>query len=202
VLVDVEGLVSAPWNYKRPNPDMIEKLAASIQHDASAGVMAVREIDGGRLEVIDGNHRLEAIKRLGWQQALVENFGAISKAQAVLIAQRRNAQWFEDDLPALSRLMRDVVIPELSLDEIEGMMPQDRRSLDQLLALADFDWDSIPERPAQKDGLSFQFDESLREMWDRWNVIALGRLGETASRSQVLAEALKDAIAHAIGQEV
>ena len=61
----------------------------SIEEDKSVGVLAVREIDG-KFEVIDGNHRLEALIRMKWKKVPCENFGQITKAKAITIARRRN----------------------------------------------------------------------------------------------------------------
>jgi len=100
-------------------------------------VFAVRELEDGDLEVMDGNHRLEALEQLGWSEIVVESFGPISKAEAILIARRRNHAWFEDDNVRLSRAIKDDVLPEISLDEMLEFMPDTRESLQGLIDLAD-----------------------------------------------------------------
>jgi len=185
-------LKPAPWNYKEPgSPEMLARLVASIQRDASAGVLAVREMEDGSLEVIDGNHRLEAVRTLGWAEVPVENFGPISQAAAVVLAQRRNFQWYADDATKLALLMKEVVLPTISLDELEVFMPQGRAALENLARMTDFDWDSMPDR--QSEGLSFAMTPALKELWDRWYSYATGQMAAN-SKSDALALALQVAL--------
>ena len=76
-----------------------------------------------KYEVMDGNHRLEALKQLGWKKIAVENFGPISIAKAITIARRRNHSWFEDNLFKLGELYREHVIPEFGVDELAKILP-------------------------------------------------------------------------------
>jgi len=147
VIIDVDliKLIPADWNYKEAGEEeQIVKLINSIKRDNSYGVPAVREIKNrNRLlyEVIDGNHRLEALRRLAIKTVTVENFGRITKAQAVLIAKRRNTQWFKDDQLKYATLFRDIVFPEISIDEMVPFMPDTKEDIENISKLLDFDWD-------------------------------------------------------------
>lgn len=148
--MDIDKVIKAEWNYKTDGSDeQIEKLMNSIKFDHSAGVLAVRKLKSGDYEVIDGNHRLEALKRLGWKSIPVENFGAISKAKAVTIARRRNHSWFEDDLFKLGTLYKDVVMPELGRNILDEILP-DAEDLDNIINLGSFEWQA-PEKKAKTE---------------------------------------------------
>lgn len=144
VEIPIKLLIKAGWNYKTEGtPEQVAKIAASIKHDSSAGVMAVREIikkNRSYYEVIDGNHRLQAIKLLKWEKAHCENFGAITQAQAILIARRRNHVWFQDDVLKYAELFKSVVLPEYSFDDLEAFMPETREEMEHYAKLLDFDW--------------------------------------------------------------
>jgi len=142
VNIPIDQLLPAEWNYKLPaTEEQLKKLSRSIKHDGSAGVLAVREVDGG-YEVMDGNHRLQVIQEQGWEEVPCENFGIISKAEAITIARRRNWQWFPDDVIILSELIADVVIPEIPIVDLAQFMPDDEAELRAMADLAqDFDWD-------------------------------------------------------------
>lgn len=132
-LIELSRLYPAPWNYKQDafTTEDKQRFVQSILRDASCGVLAVRirEEDETTFEVIDGNHRLAAIKELGWTHAPVENFGTLPLADAILLAKRRNTQWFADDLVKLSELYTNVVLPTYNMDELVSFMPDSREVL-------------------------------------------------------------------------
>ena len=153
--INMEDLIKADWNYKTDGSEkQISKLMNSIDEDKSIGVLAVREIEKEKFEVIDGNHRLEAIKRLGWEKVPCENFGTISKAKAITIARRRNHKWFEDDVLKYAELFSKDVLSEFSIDDLEAFMPDTREEMENQQKLLDFNWDDF-------DG-DFKYDEDLK----------------------------------------
>ena len=138
--LNLSEIDKAPWNYKDPGTDEeIQKLMNSIERDKSAGVLVVRKKADGRWESIDGNHRHEALLRLvekGWPaEVWVEDFTGVSDAEAVLISKRRNTDWFETDIAKLSDLYRDVVLPEIPIEDLSGFM---KESEEELQAVFDF----------------------------------------------------------------
>ena len=170
--MNIDNLVKAGWNYKTDGTDeQINKLVKSIKYDDSAGILAVRKLND-KYEVIDGNHRLEALKRIGWQQIQVENFGDISKAKAIIIARRRNHVWFDDDLKAFSDLIKNDVLPEIDTDTLKEILPDTPDEIDNLVNFGNFDWEEPIEKDSKEpDGtktLTIKMDESVYQMWQDW----------------------------------
>lgn len=175
VTLSYSSLVPAAWNYKTDGtPEDIAKLAASIRHDGSAGVVAVRQLSKNKFEVIDGNHRHKAIGILAkedsrWSQVRCENFGKLTKAQAVVIAARRNKQWFADDQYKLSALLNDAK-EEYSLEGLAEIWPDSPEQLQSLLDVSKFDWESLPVQDSRdKDPvIVIKADADLLGLWQRW----------------------------------
>lgn len=190
LLVPRERLVPARWNYKHPGTDEeIQRLADSIRLDGSAGVLPVRHLDGDRLEVIDGNHRLRAIDLLGWEVVPVEDFGHVPLGEAVLLAYRRNKAWFPDDEAALGLLLREVVLPAIGREALAAAMPERIAAAEIDLAdrLAPYEWpDTPPEEPVEGElsSISISGDEDLAQAWSDF---AAGR-GDDVAFSELMLE--------------
>ena len=170
--MNIDNLVKAEWNYKTDGTEeQINKLIKSIKYDDSAGILAVRKLND-KYEVIDGNHRLEALKRIGWQQIQVENFGDIPKSKAIIIARRRNHVWFDDDLKAFSDLIKNDVLPDIDTDTLKDILPDTPDEIDNLVNFGNFDWEEPTQKePKESDGtrtLSIKIDEQVYQMWQDW----------------------------------
>lgn len=158
--VPIGDVAEAAWN---PKPDGTPaeraKLAASIKRDRSAGVLAVRRIAGGRFEVIDGNHRLQALRDIGVTDVDVEDFGAIGKNEAILISARRNHQWYEPDETTFADMIADFATPD-EMDEYVDFVP------DALLKMAD----SEATDPVYPDGhkVIVTMDPETWHQWEGW----------------------------------
>jgi len=171
--IPMNELIPAEWNYKTDGtPEQITKLAESIKHDNSAGVLAVRKVEGN-YEVIDGNHRLKAIQQIGWESVPCEDFGWISKAEAILISRRRNFQWFEDDTVKFAQLFKDFVLPDISIEEMEKFMPETREELENLEKLLVFDWDQFQRKGKDEDDelvtIKFALTPKELKLWQLWS---------------------------------
>lgn len=172
VKINIQDLVKADWNYKSDGTqEQIDKLINSINEDKSVGVLAVREIDD-KFEVIDGNHRLEALIQMKWKKVPCENFGAISKAKSITIARRRNHKWFEDDIIAYAELFRDEVLKEYSVEELEKFMPDLKEDMDNYQNMLDFDWDQYKKdfeyQEEELKSINIKVPEDTFNIWLKW----------------------------------
>lgn len=170
--LEIDKLIKAEWNYKTDGTEeQIQKLMKSIEYDDSAGILAVRKLND-KYEVIDGNHRLEALRRLGWKSIQVENFGDLPKSKAIVISRRRNHVWFDDDLKAFSDLIKNDVLPEIDTETLKEILPDTPDEIDNLINFGNFEW----EEPTQKehndaDGtktITVKVDQSVYEIWQQW----------------------------------
>jgi site-specific DNA-methyltransferase (adenine-specific) len=160
----VEQLRIADWNYKtgQVSAEKRERFRNSIKQDSSAGVLAVRELEDGSYEVIDGNHRLEEIIALGWETIHCENFGKISQARAVLISRRRNASWFTDDQRRIDNLMQNIVNPEIPIEEYANYMPDDLQEYKKELGMTEKDTEAQIDKAQE---LLAKWQVKLGQVW-------------------------------------
>ena len=170
--IDVKDLIKADWNYKSDGTEeQILKLCVSIEKDNSVGVLAVREIKG-KFEVIDGNHRLEAVKRLGWQKIPCENFGEISKAKAITIARRRNHSWFDDDAVKYADLLTNEVLKEYTLNDLATFMPETKKEMEKIAKLLEFDWSKFDNEQKYEESdiktIKIIANAEVYQLWEQW----------------------------------
>ena len=181
---EVSKLIHAEWNYKTDGTEeQIESLANAINRQKSCGVLAVREVEiKGEtvLEVMDGNHRLSAIRDvLKWEKVPVENFGPLSQVEAIILTRQRNEQWFEDDKLKLANLFVDHVFPEISHEELELILPENSQQLEIYSEMAAIDW-SEPvlkgEEESESGEVEFNNTKTIRlnvneevyNLWLKW----------------------------------
>jgi hypothetical protein len=150
----------ADWNYKEDiekSEEKKRKFIKSIQRDGP-GVPAVRKIGDSVWEIIDGNHRLDALVELGYKKLVIEDFGEITIAEAISLARRRNTVWFEDDLIKLTELYRDYFIKDENSGELLDCMLESREDIEQMISGLSFDWDAEIDQDSEgeqgEDGVS------------------------------------------------
>ena len=170
--IAINKLVKADWNYKTDGTEeQIKKLMNSIEYDNSAGVLAVRKVRS-KYEVIDGNHRLEALQRLKWKEVQVENFGDLPKSKAIILSRRRNHVWFDDDLVSFGTLLKEDVIPDIGLDVLKTILPDTSEEIDNLLNFNKFDWTEPTQveksHNSSSKTLNLQLGEDVFQMWQDW----------------------------------
>lgn len=175
ISVLVKNLRKAKWNYKTEGSDeTIEKLIQSATYQKSIGIPAVRELGKGVYEVIDGNHRLDAIIKLGKEEIQVENFGKISKGEAVLIAKQRNTIWFEDDTVKFAELFKSDILKEFSIDQLEEMLPINREELLSYNDILSFDWNQFSanndnnEQETEEKIIKITVSDQVFKLWNKW----------------------------------
>jgi hypothetical protein len=207
VEVPIERLVPAPWNPKPTEDDeAVRKLIESIKEDNSAGVPVVRELEGSLFEVIDGNHRIEALRQLGWKSVTCENFGRIPKAAAILIGRRRNHQWFEMDNVAFAKLLQTDILAEVNMDDLLPIMPESKGELEDLAKSLDFDFNQFGSGGGEGGGgkdqklpedyriLRLTVPGDVWELWLRWKEAVEEATGEKQEDYRLFEFAMIEAI--------
>jgi ParB-like chromosome segregation protein Spo0J len=140
----VSKLVKAEWNYKENDPELLEKLISNIKRNNQLENLIVRKLPTGFYEIVNGNHRYDALVAMGADEAVVYDCGDISDEHAVRIAIETNETTFETDYIKLSNLMKKIA-QKFSVDELKITMPFSDKQLDNLMQATSFDWTRLPE---------------------------------------------------------
>lgn len=148
--VPVDSLQRNPWNPNVVSPENEKRIEASIARFDLFRPIIVRELESGQLEILGGQHRWEAAKRIGYEEVPIINLGRISDEKAKEIGLVDNARYGEDDVIKL-----DAILKDLSLEEISDYLPYTDADLASIfnasnIALDELDTDAesdLPELP-------------------------------------------------------
>lgn len=147
-------LIPNPWNPNKMDPINEEKLANSLRDDGLDKAIAVRELEDGSLQILDGQHRVAAAQSLGWDTIEVVNFGKMTDAKAKKHTLIGNSRYGEDDPMLMANLLSDNDLG--SADDILNTLPIDEASLasyfDHInIDLDDLDLESEEDPDAEAD---------------------------------------------------
>ena len=149
-----DKLVKAAWNYKEDNDELKEKLKANLKLNGQVENLLVRELDTGFYEVVNGNHRYDALAELECTEVMCYNLGAITETQAKRIAIETNETRFKSDNIKLAGLIKEIGV-EINYKDLALTMPYTEEELRNFDELLNFDWkdeppgDSKPKAPQE-----------------------------------------------------
>jgi hypothetical protein len=154
--IKITNLVKADWNYKKDDEHKKEKLKENIKRNGQIENIIIRPLDTGFYEVVNGNHRFEALKELGMETAICYDLGNISQRAAMRIAIETNETKFDTDQVSLAELIKEIV-EEFPIDELELTMPYSDQDLENYIKLTEFDWSQFDKDKVDIDYKNGQF---------------------------------------------
>jgi len=145
--LDPADLRPNKWNSNVVSPENERKLERAIERFGFFKPVVVREVDGV-LEIIGGEHRWGAAKRLGMKEIPAVNLGPIDDKTAKEISIADNARYGADDSVLLAQLFE-----EIGLEDVQNFLPYSEVDTRELfsatdIALDDLELDEPEEAPA------------------------------------------------------
>ena len=134
-LIDLplEDLREAPWNSNSMDEAMLSRLERSIRRFGLVGVLVVRRLPDGAYEVLGGNQRLGALRRLGWATAPC-TVVVLDDSESRLLSQALNRIAGEDDLGLRAHMIRDV-LNRVTREQVLALLPETSESLNPLASM-------------------------------------------------------------------
>lgn len=148
--LDIEWLFNAEWNYKETDEDMMAKLVKNLRINDQVENIIVRQV-GQRYEVVNGNHRLNAMKQLGFTRAMCYNLGEISDAKAHRIAIETNETKFIANGYELAKLLKGLT-DDFDITELCSTLPYTEGEVNNHLDLLTQDFNNYEQEPPNGGG--------------------------------------------------
>lgn len=166
--VTLENLISPPWNPRYISEEEMESLVRSIREFGFVEPLVVRK---ETMEVLGGNQRLEAARRLGLQEVPVVfvSLPSDAKARALNLALNRiSGQW---DLAMLSQVLAeiqeeapdDLILTGFREEELEELLGEIASTLEEAE-----DETTEPESEGEKEDTLPAHNERLVSYILRW----------------------------------
>jgi len=149
--IPLDKLVECTWNYKTDDPEMDVKLQANMEKNKQVENLIVREMKGGKFEVVNGNHRLRILQKMEAEKAMCYNCGKISDEAAELLATETNETRYASDPLKLSALINRIaqVYP---VSELAMTLPYTEAQIENYCKLSEFDWESSKQNEEDTQG--------------------------------------------------
>lgn len=126
-----------PWNPNKTKPRQQKAIAESLKTYSQIIDIIVRP-NGDRYQIIDGEHRYDELT----EDVYVTVLHGLSDADAKKLTIIMNETRGEADKIELAQLLADLS-NELSGDELLNALPYEQNELDELVKLAEVDWDNF-----------------------------------------------------------
>lgn len=150
-----EALVKAHWNYKEDSQSKSSKLQKNLEKNGQVQNLIVRELEHGKYEVVNGNHRMDDMQAVGMKTAVCFNLGKITLANAKRIAIETNETNFDTDPIRLSEILNDLTSVFSAEDMLETMPYSD----DDFVAIMNLN-NGFEEEESEKKSVNFEAADS------------------------------------------
>lgn len=178
--IALDLLENHPGNANRMSQAMLDKLVAHIGRSGHYPPLIVRPHPGqsGRFQVLDGHHRLVALRRLSHHDAACEVWD-VDDQQATELLLTLNRLHGEDD-PFRRASLLERLRQSLDMSELAARLPEDAQRIQKLLALnaAPPALATPPDLGAMPHAVTFFLSASQRQrLFDKLKSIAPDRSG-------------------------
>lgn len=154
----IASLIKAAWNYKADDKALSEKLTNNIRKNGQVETIIVRPLNDSLYEVVNGNHRLEALLELKYESVLCIDVGPISEIQAKRLALETNETRFLSDPNKIG-----VILSELtnvySADDLISTMGLSEDDICTYSEMSKFDWDKYTN-----DGITTEIQPGIKKL--------------------------------------
>jgi ribosomal protein S8 len=159
--IPLKNLRNALWNYKEDDKKKDLLLEENIKNNGFLVNLIVREIADGIYRVVNGNHRLYALRKLydGDHEVTCYNLGKVSEAKGLLSAIETNETYFlRDELKFAETL--DELKNSFDVSDLMSTLPFSKKEFDMFerISQEDFLLDNTQDTKNEEQSTNIDFD--------------------------------------------
>ena len=170
-LVSVDDLFPNDWNPNVMPKEAMKKLKVNIQDTVEATgtippVVTRNHPDKeGQYEIIDGYHRTEVMKQIGYKQVPFCNMGDVSKVRAMKLTETLNHLRGENDPVKYVEFLDTMIKEGESLVELEKFLPDTVDDMQTLLESNNIRLDDVSISGGKLDDVEEDDEEQDENTW-------------------------------------
>jgi hypothetical protein len=135
-VIALDQLEAHPSNSNVMPAGYLDKLAGHIERSGRYPPLIVRPLDAGRFQILDGHHRVLALRRLGRTEAQCVVW-AVDDAEALVLLATLNRLEGTDDPRKRGALIAELAkLPGLDASTLALQLPEQAEDLQRLMVLA------------------------------------------------------------------
>jgi hypothetical protein len=158
VNLKIEKLIKADWNYKEDDEELLSKLIANIKKNGQIENLIVRELGNDKYEIVNGNHRYDALIRLKIKEVMCCNLGVISLDEAKRIAIETNETRFNSNNIKLYSIIDELIEIGMNKEDLISTMPYDLDEINNFQELNNINYESFLNEEQEKNVVEEQND--------------------------------------------
>lgn len=137
LMVSIDQVRPNKWNPKKKETSEFNKVVESIKLKGLRQPIIVRENEG--FEIIDGEQRWTACKKLGYENIFIYNEGKINDKTA-----KELTIWYQVQVP-FDSLDLAKVIKEMTLEFEDLELPYSEVEMEEMVKMSEFNFDEFEE---------------------------------------------------------
>lgn len=134
------------FNPNQVSPNAMRRLEESLKRHGWVKPIVARELEDGTLEILGGQHRVEAAINLGLSTVPVINLGEVEENRAMEVGLIDNARYGADDADLLGEILNKIGVDV----DVETFLPFSTEELAAIGDRVEVDLDALLDEEAPK----------------------------------------------------
>lgn len=141
---------------KEYNHQLYAKMLKSVEKRGQLKNIVVCETEDGRFDCLDGSKMVKIFKDIGQTHIVAYNLGVLSDEEKNIVRIELSRDYFLTNYVYIGTLLKESLKAH-KIEEICNILPFDKRQVEHLVSMSDFDWEAF-NQTKQVEGQKSIFD--------------------------------------------
>ncbi|HUT53070.1 MAG TPA: ParB N-terminal domain-containing protein [bacterium] len=155
--IEIDRLLPHPENSNRMDPKLMKKLEENIRKSGNYETITVRPHPQfeGDYQILNGHHRVEILKRIGFDRAKCDVWDINDAEARLLIATLNRLEG--QDVPELRHNLIQNLLRDFDIPSLESLIPESAKQIEDMIELSKEEFKDI-EQQIKEMSSHFEFN--------------------------------------------